>query len=186
MTNTTAAPSTAAPIEVHPSVYRNSHTKLVDLFVKSETATFRLHINHGTAQNSSLRAWLNENHPGHILVDWGFWADVEEDDSQQLFRVEHVRTEHGVIIACFGDIENVRQTVTLWVDARRTDDEGFTEQEIIKLTVPLTGPVKPLIEKYLAFALPGYEIHDWQTWEETEKPEPLSGLTALVELMEVA
>ncbi|NEZ55477.1 hypothetical protein [Adonisia turfae] len=63
-------------IETHASVYRNSHTKVVDLFVKSQHQIFRLHINHGTAQNSSLRKWLNETHPGHELQDWGLWADV--------------------------------------------------------------------------------------------------------------
>ncbi|MGD1949727.1 MAG: hypothetical protein ACFB14_08785 [Leptolyngbyaceae cyanobacterium] len=94
--------------------------------------------------------------------------------------LEPVRDRYGVIISAYGDIENIKQTVTLWVDARREN-----EQEIIKLTVPLTGPVKPLIEKYLQFELPGYEIYDWATWEEP-KPEPLSGLTALVNWLEEA
>ena len=94
--------------------------------------------------------------------------------------LEPVRDRYGVIISAYGDIENIKQTVTLWVDARREN-----EQEIIKLTVPLTGPVKPLIEKYLQFELPGYEIYDWATWEEPPL-EPLSELTALVNWLEEA
>lgn len=64
-------------IEVHASAYRNPSDKVVDLFVKSQSKIFRLHINHGTAQNSSLRAWLEEEHAGHKLVSWGLWSDVE-------------------------------------------------------------------------------------------------------------
>ena len=66
-------------IETHPSAYRNHHSKVVDLFVKSCTETFRLHINQGNADSSLLQVWLNENHPGHELMGWGFWKDLEEE-----------------------------------------------------------------------------------------------------------
>ena len=77
-----------------------------------------------------------------------------------------VRNEFGVIISGYGMIESIRQSVDLWVEAHKVDSEGDTDQEIIKLTVPLTGPVKPLILEYINLALPGYSLHDWQTWSE--------------------
>ncbi|MEO0868898.1 MAG: hypothetical protein AAFY17_10705 [Cyanobacteria bacterium J06642_11] len=77
-----------------------------------------------------------------------------------------VRNAVGVIVAGYGDIESIRQSVDLWVEAHRVDSDGDTDQEIVKLTVPLTGPVKPLIVEYMNLALPGYQLHDWQTWVE--------------------
>lgn len=89
-------------------------------------------------------------------------VDVLPDSA--ICRMPLVRNEFDVIIAAYGVIEDMRQSVDLWVEAHKIDDEGDTDQEIIKLTVPLTGPVKPLILEYINGALPGYQLHDWAVW----------------------
>ena len=83
-----------------------------------------------------------------------------------------VRNQFGVIIDSYGTYEQ-RQSVDLWVEAHKTDADGDTESEIIKLTVGLNGPVKPLILDYIKLSLPGYKLHDWQTWvEPSDEVEP--------------
>lgn len=75
MTTSTAL-STAAPLEIHSSA-RHPENNPIEVYVKTQALTFRLRIHHGTVQNSSLRAWLEDEHPGHVLEDWGLWSDVE-------------------------------------------------------------------------------------------------------------
>ncbi|NEQ53718.1 MAG: hypothetical protein F6K11_26895 [Leptolyngbya sp. SIO3F4] len=76
------------------------------------------------------------------------------------------RNDFGVIVDTFGDVANAQQCITVNVTAHTTDNEGFVEQEIIRLTVPLTGAVKPMIESYIDFALPSYKLHDWCVWSD--------------------
>ena len=87
--------------------------------------------------------------------------------------IQFVRNKYGVIIDSFGNYE-ARQSVDLWVEAHKYGVDGFVDNsETIKLTVGLSGPVKPLILDYLGLMLPGYELSDWQTWvEPSDESEP--------------
>lgn len=78
--------------------------------------------------------------------------------------VQFTRNEYGVIIDSFGDVSNARQCVTVNVTAHKTDEAGFIEQEIVRLTVPLTGPVKPMINSYIGLMLADYTLNDWCVW----------------------
>ncbi|MEM1279470.1 MAG: hypothetical protein AAGG53_05460 [Cyanobacteria bacterium P01_H01_bin.152] len=82
------------------------------------------------------------------------------------------RNKDNIIIAQY-KITDARRTVALWVQAFKLADDredgivGLVDkEEYIKLTVPLTGPVKPLIEEWIASHLPGFVLADWQTWQE--------------------
>lgn len=82
------------------------------------------------------------------------------------------RNADNIIIASH-KVDNARQSVALWVQAFKLEscpETGIAglvdKEEYIKLTVPLTGPVKHLIEEWIKATLPGYVLADWQTWQE--------------------
>ena len=85
--------------------------------------------------------------------------------------IELTRDSWGTIIDSFGVLDK-RRTVELWVEARRVDDEGFSDVEIVRLTVGLAGPVRQAIETYISVMLPGFKLNDWQTWVEPSGDEP--------------
>lgn len=75
------------------------------------------------------------------------------------------RNKYGVIIDSFGDVSNARQCVTINATAHKTDGEGFVDQEIIRLTLSLNGPIRTAIVGYISLMLPpGYLLHDWCVW----------------------
>ena len=74
------------------------------------------------------------------------------------------RNQWGVIIDSFGDVSKSHQCITINATARKVDNEGFAEQEVVRLTIPLTGPARPMIASYIRLMLPGYTLNDWCVW----------------------
>ena len=74
------------------------------------------------------------------------------------------RNKSGVIVDSFGDVSTEHQCVTVAVTVHKLDREGFTDEEVVRLTVPLTSPVESLVKGYIGLMLPGFQLNSWAVW----------------------
>lgn len=70
------------------------------------------------------------------------------------------RNDSNIIIDTFGDVSKPHQCVTIALAAHKVDSEGFTDEEVAHVTIPLLGDANVILKAWLSVALPGYTLQD--------------------------